>query len=78
MTPQPKLRRYIQCHGVLAPVLEGKPPFDGAAEAWFDNMASLERMLGSPGYFAARVDEANFIDLERAVFIVAEEYPIIP
>jgi uncharacterized protein (TIGR02118 family) len=62
----------VQCHA-LAPDAE----YDGAAEAWFDDMDAVGRAVASPEYAAARADEARFIDLERTTLIFTEEVPVI-
>jgi uncharacterized protein (TIGR02118 family) len=71
----PGLRRYVQCHAI-APNRDGTE-FDGAAEAWFDDMDAVRRAVASPEYAAARADEARFIDLERTTLIFTEEVPIL-
>ena len=55
----------------------GDDAFDGAAEAWFDDMDAVRRALASPEYAAARADEARFIDLDRTSLIFTEEVPVI-
>jgi uncharacterized protein (TIGR02118 family) len=71
----PGMRRYVQCHAV--PAGAGAPEYDGAAEAWFDDLESVRRAVASPEYAAAREDEARFIDLERTTLIFTEEVPFI-
>ena len=72
----PGLRRYVQCHALpVAPAIDD--PFDGAAEAWFDDMDAVRRALESPEYAAARADESRFIDLDRTSLIFTEEVPVI-
>ena len=70
----PGMRRYVQCH-----TIDGGVPadYDGAAEAWFDDLAAVQRAVASPEYAAAREDEGRFIDLERTALIFTEEVPII-
>ena len=71
----PGLRRYVQCHAI---VRDGDgAEFDGAAEAWFDDMDAVRRAVASPEYAAARMDEARFIDLERTALIFTEEVTVI-
>jgi uncharacterized protein (TIGR02118 family) len=72
----PGMRRYVQCHAVPTGA-EGDDPFDGAAEAWFDDLDAVRRAVASPEYAAARADEARFIDLERTSLIFTEEVPVI-
>jgi uncharacterized protein (TIGR02118 family) len=72
----PGMRRYVQCHalgGTDAPPAD----YDGAAEAWFDDMAAVRLALASPEYAAARADEARFIDLERTSIVFTEEVAVI-
>jgi uncharacterized protein (TIGR02118 family) len=71
----PGLRRYVQCHAI-AGERDGEA-FDGAAEAWFDDMDAVRRAVASPEYAAARTDEARFIDLERTALIFTEEVTVI-
>jgi len=68
----PGMRRYVQCHAV-----DDGGEYDGAAEAWFDDMEAVRRAVASPEYAAARVDEARFIDLDRTTLIFTEEVPVI-
>ena len=70
----PGMRRYVQCHAIKSGADAG---YDGAAEAWFDDMEAVQRAVASPEYAAAREDEGRFIDLERTTLIFAEEVPII-
>jgi uncharacterized protein (TIGR02118 family) len=68
----PGMRRYVQCHAN-----DDAAEYDGAAEAWFDDMDAVRRAVASPEYAAARADEARFIDLDRTTLIFTEEVPII-
>ena len=71
----PGLRRYVQCHAI---VRHGDgSEYDGAAEAWFDDMDAVRRAVASAEYAAARVDEARFIDLDHTALIFTEEVPIL-
>ena len=49
----PGLRRYVQSHTHPSSAKMWRSSFDGAAEVWFDDMASLEAALGSPEIAAA-------------------------
>ena len=72
----PGLRRYIQNHSTGAP--DGSsPPYDGFAELWFDNVASLEQALASPEGQAVLADTENFIDLERMQTFSVDEVTIL-
>ncbi len=68
----PGMRRYVQCHATA-----DDAEYDGAAEAWFDDMDAVQRAVASPEYAAARADESRFIDLERTTLIFTEEVPVI-
>jgi uncharacterized protein (TIGR02118 family) len=68
----PGMRRYVQCHAI-----DEAAEYDGAAEAWFDDMDAVHRAVASPEYATARADEARFIDLDRTTLIFTEEVPII-
>ncbi len=71
----PGLRRYVQCHVIASG--RDADAFDGAAEAWFDDLDAVRRAVASPEYAAARADEARFIDLEHTTLIFTEEVPIL-
>jgi uncharacterized protein (TIGR02118 family) len=74
----PGLRRYVQCHTAPAAYAGGaQPPFDGAAELWFDDMEALAAAMRSPEVQAAREDEKNFIDHSRVAAFVTEEKPVV-
>ena len=71
----PGLRRYVQCHAIAR---DGDgSAYDGAAEAWFDDMEAVRRAVASPEYAAARADEGRFINLEQTTLIFTEEVPIL-
>ncbi len=68
----PGMRRYVQCHA-----FHDAADYDGAAEAWFDDMDAVRAAVASAEYAAARADEARFIDLDRTTLIFTEEVPVI-
>ena len=74
----PGLRRYVQCH-TLPELYAGErpPPYDGAAELWFDDMDAWEKAMASPELMAAREDERNFIDHSKVFFIITEEKAVV-
>jgi uncharacterized protein (TIGR02118 family) len=74
----PGVRRYVQCH-TLPETYSGPtaPPFDGAAELWWDDLESMRSAMGSPELQAAREDENNFIDHAKVAFFVTEEKPVV-
>lgn len=63
----PGLRRYIQNR-----VLGDNVPFDGIAEMWFDDAASLQAAFTSPAAVAAAQDVPNFLESTQ-VLMVEEE-----
>ena len=74
----PGVRRYVQCHTL--PELYDRdtpPPYDGAAELWFDDLDALRAATRSPEVAAAREDERNFIDHSRVALVITEEKPIV-
>ena len=74
----PGLRRYVQCH--VVPELYDRPnapPFDGAAELWFDDLDAMRGAMRSPEVAAALEDEKNFIDHSRVASFVTIEKPIV-
>lgn len=74
----PGVRRYVQCHTL--PDSYGRdtpPPYDGAAELWFDDMDAFRAALPSAELQAAREDELNFIDHSHSFLIVTEEKVVV-
>ena len=74
----PGVRRYVQCH--VLPELyarDNPPPYDGAAELWFDDIDALRAATRSPEVEAAREDERNFIDHSRVALFITEEKPVV-
>jgi uncharacterized protein (TIGR02118 family) len=74
----PGVRRYVQCHvlpGLYA--RDAQPPYDGAAELWFDGLDAMRAAMASPETAAAQADERNFIDHTKVFAIVTEEKPVV-
>jgi uncharacterized protein (TIGR02118 family) len=68
------LRRYIQNHTVASAYADGaEPDFDGVAEAYLDDLASLDETEQSPEHDLVRSDEPNFIDVTRACHLAAAD-----
>lgn len=70
----PGVKRYVQSHAV--DLGKGEPKYDGAAEVWFDDVASYKRAAEfylSPAGKVIQDDEARFIDRTRMLVIVVEE-----
>ena len=68
-------RRYLQGHRVasLDPGL-GPTEYEGTAEIWFDDLDAALRQGEDPVYAeAVGPDEANFIDLDRLVYLYVSE-----
>ncbi len=73
----PGLRRYVQCHVVPELYDRQTPPYDGAAELWFDDLDAVRVAMKTPELAAALEDEKNFIDHSRVASFVTIEKPII-
>ncbi len=72
----PGLRKYIQNHSIAAS--DGTPaPYDGFAELWFDDVASLEQAMASPEGQAVVADTENFLDVARMHAFGVDEVAII-
>ena len=74
----PGVRRYIQNHTLPELYAGDHPPaYDGTAELWFDDLDAFRTAIKSPENAAAQEDEKNFLDHTDAVFMLAEEKPVI-
>ena len=74
----PGVRRYVQCHTLPELYERGTPPpYDGAAELWWDDMDTFRAAIGTPEQLAAHEDELNFIDHDKSFLIVTEEKPVV-
>jgi uncharacterized protein (TIGR02118 family) len=73
----PGLRRYIQAHACPEVYDTYPPAFDGAAEAWFDDMDAFDAAVASPSWQAAIADVANFMQPGSGGRLFATEVPII-
>jgi uncharacterized protein (TIGR02118 family) len=72
----PGLRRYVQCHAVAGAYSYGAPRWDGVAQTWFDDAASLKRMLDSDEFkLRDGPDGRNFIGATEA--LVVQEHRVI-
>jgi len=74
----PGLLRYVQCHSVPSMYAKGDPPFDGAAQVWFADLAAMERAFTSREYLEeARPDGAKFIAPDGVVSLLVEENRVV-
>ena len=73
----PGLRRYVQSHVVPDVYDRSTPPYDGAAELWFDDMDALRKAMASPETRAALDDEKNFIDHTRVASFITTENLVV-
>ena len=80
--------RYVQVHtgyddlnAGLQAGRGGPPAFDGVAELWFENRASLEAALTTDAARKAGAellaDERQFIDLAQSPIFLADEHPVV-
>ena len=83
-----KIARYVQLHTLDTPLNAGlgqsrggPEPFDGIAELWWPDIATLEKVLNAPDAQAAVQelieDEKKFIDLPRSPVWMARERPVV-
>ncbi len=78
VTTIPQLKRYVQSHRI-ASYPDQKSPYDGAAEAWFEDLAAFAAIKQSPEYLhGALADEPNFIDMARVEWLLTEDHVFIP
>lgn len=74
----PGLLRYVQCHAVPSMYAKGDPPFDGAAQVWFSDLAAMERAFTSKEYLEeARPDGAKFIAPDGVVSLLVDENRVV-
>ena len=73
----PGLRRYVQSHVMPELYARQAPPYDGAAELWFDDLDAMRTAMQSPEVQAALEDEKQFIDHGRVASFVTIEKPVI-
>ena len=73
----PGLRRYVQSHVVTAVYDRAPPPYDGAAELWFDDDDALREAMRTPETAAALEDEKNFIDHSRVASFITTENVVV-
>ncbi|MDA0822012.1 MAG: EthD domain-containing protein [Proteobacteria bacterium] len=73
------VRKYVQSHRASSDVpFAQQGDYDGVAELWFDSVESLNTAFAEPKYMELiRPDELKFVDLDRCVSIVCEEFQVI-
>ena len=71
----PDLRKYRVCLVTGSTSHEGREPWDGIAELWFDDQAALEAAARTPEMKALHADGAKFIG--RIKSYVVEEKTVI-
>lgn len=76
ITALPGIRRYVQNHVLPASYRKGEPAFDGIAESWFDDTATLKALARTPQYAAVLADEPKFIDGATMGSIITDEHVI--
>ena len=83
-----RIRRYCQVHRMhnaesagLSASRGGPEPYDGIAEVWWDDLATLQEALTRPEAAAASQalldDEKKFIDLASSPLWLSEEHVIL-
>lgn len=73
----PYLCRLVQSYRIDLASHPRTPDFDGMAELWFDNLATLNAARKSPEWAAITQDEANFIDGHKVAFFISTEHEVI-
>lgn len=76
VTRLPGVRRYVQSHTLPAAYRSGEPAYDGIAEVWADNTATLRAMTQSPDHAAVQADEGRFIDRASMGVIITEDHVV--
>ena len=73
------VRKYVQSHRASSEVpLAGTADYDGVAELWFDSVDELNTAFTEDKYLELiRPDELKFVDLDRSVSFVSEEFAVI-
>ena len=74
----PGLRRYVQSHLVDAAYNYAEPKWDGVAQLWVDDAATLQKLLDCKEFKeGAWPDGEKFLDLPVARSFVAQEHRVI-
>jgi uncharacterized protein (TIGR02118 family) len=74
----PMIRRYVQSHTRRGIYESGRtPPYDGVALTWFDDTQAMRASASTHEYAKVRDDEANFLVLGPAPFIITREHIVI-
>jgi len=69
----PGLIKLVQSRRIPADGDVRQSDYDGMAELWFEDMASLLAARQSSEWLASTEDEANFIDHSKTAYFVCEE-----
>jgi uncharacterized protein (TIGR02118 family) len=70
----PGVRRYVQSIPLASVYQEIEPVYDGVAELWYDDIDAMRRIAQTQESRAALDDDANFMDLSTAGFLITDEY----
>lgn len=72
------IRRYVLYAAVdpQPPTPSGREPYDGIASVWFDDVATLKRVLDG-AMVEAGIDEARFIDHDRSRAVLADDHVVV-
>ncbi len=72
----PGLRKLVQSHTIPEGAQIRPADYDGMAELWFDDMASLRAASESAEWKASTADEDNFIDHSKVALFITQEHEI--
>lgn len=74
----PGLRRYVQNHVRLGAYRNGvRPPLDGLAITYFDDVDSMRVAASSDAYRQTRADEVHFLKTDRRPTMLGREHVIV-
>jgi uncharacterized protein (TIGR02118 family) len=74
----PGLVRYVQSHVREGAFRNGRrPPVEGVAIAWFENVDAMRHAATTAAYAATRADEVNFLLPSRPASILTRQYVLV-
>jgi uncharacterized protein (TIGR02118 family) len=73
----PAIRRHLVCFTRDSWYAVGEPRFDGIVQAWFDDVASLDRMLETREFIEGGADDVNFLEPKHIFFMAVKEHWVI-
>ncbi len=69
----PTMSRYVQSHTRMGAYdRPDRPPFDGVAVTWWEDLAAMRASAASPEYATTRADEPNFLGAAPEAILTTE------